>query len=62
MSLTAKTLTLPWSKDQKASDLRCWVYDQLCKQGAPLRWAITAVEHSGQDQDAVLQVEAVLIE
>ncbi len=62
MILASKTLTLPWPKDLKASDLRAWVKDQLCLHGAPLRWAITAVNHSGQDRGAVLQIEAVLIE
>ena len=62
MSLASKTLTLSWPKDLKASDLRAWVKDQLCLHGAPLRWAITAVNHSGQDRGAVLQIEAVLIE
>ncbi|WP_245407127.1 MULTISPECIES: hypothetical protein [unclassified Synechococcus] len=55
-------MTLPWPKDLKASDLRAWVKDQLCLHGAPLRWAITAVHHLGQDHGAVLQIEAVLIE
>ena len=62
MRLTSKTLTLPWPKDLKASDLRSWVKDQLRIHGDPLRWAITAVHHSAQDHNAVLQVEAVLIE
>ena len=62
MRLTSKTLTLPWPKDLKASDLRSWVKDQLSIHGDPLRWAITAVNDSAQDRGAVLQIEAVLIE
>jgi len=62
MRLTSKTLTLPWPRDLKASDLRRWVKDQLSVHGAPLRWAITAVNHSAQDHGSVLEIEAVLIE
>ena len=62
MRLTSKTLTLPWPKDLKVSDLRGWVRDQLRIHGDPLRWAITCVNHSAQDHGAVLQIEAVLIE
>jgi hypothetical protein len=62
MRLTSKTLTLPWPKDLKASDLCSWVKDQLSIHGDPLRWAITAVNDSAQDCGAVLQIEAVLIE
>ena len=62
MRLTSKTLQLPWPKDLKASDLRGWLKDQLRIHGDPLRWAITAVDHSTQEDSAVLQIEAVLIE
>ena len=62
MRLTSKTLTLSWPKDLKASDLRGWVKDQLSIHGAPLRWAITSVNHSAQDHGSVLEIEAVLIE
>ena len=62
MRLTSKTLTLLWPKDLKVSDLRGWVRDQLRIHGDPLRWAVTAVNHSAQDHGAVLQIEAVLIE
>ncbi len=62
MRLTSKTLTLSWPKDLKASDLRRWVKDQLSVHGAPLRWAITSVNHSEQDHGPVLEIEAVLIE
>ena len=62
MRLTSKTLTLLWPKDLKVSDLRGWVRDQLRIHGDPLRWAITSVNHSAQDNGAVLQIEAVLIE
>ena len=62
MRLTSKTLTLSWPKDLKASDLRGWVKDQLRLHGEPLRWAITFVDHSAHDQQAALQIEAVLIE
>ncbi|MEJ6585517.1 MAG: hypothetical protein QNK79_00900 [Synechococcus sp. ArSW.bin.68] len=62
MRLTSKTLTLPWPKDLEAFDLRGWVKDQLRIHGDPLRWAVTAVNHSAQDHGAVLQIEAVLIE
>ena len=62
MRLTSKTLQLPWPKDLKASDLRGWLKDQLRIHGAPLRWAITSVNHSAQDHGSVLEIEAVLIE
>ena len=62
MRLTSKTLSLSWSKDLKASDLRRWVKDQLSIHGDPLRWAITSVNHSAQDHGPVLEIEAVLIE
>ncbi len=62
MRLTSKTLTVPWPKDRKAADLSAWVKDQLRAHGDPLRWAITAVDHSSQEDSAVLQIEAVLIE
>ena len=55
-------MTLSWPKDLKASDLRRWVKDQLSVHGAPLRWAVTAVNHSAQDHGSVLEIEAVLIE
>ncbi len=62
MRLMAKTLRLPWPNDLQAPALRGWVSDQLRVHGDPLRWAITAVEHSAQDHGAVLEIEAVLIE
>ncbi len=62
MRLKAKTLKLPWPNDIQASALRGWVTGQLRVHGDPLRWAITAVEHSEQGRGAVLEIEAVLIE
>lgn len=62
MKLTSRTLTVSWPKDVQASQLRGWVKDQLRLHGEPLRWAITVVDHSAHDQQAALQIEAVLIE
>ena len=58
MKLTSRTLTVSLPKDLKASQLRGWVKDQLRLHGEPLRWAIT----SAHEQQAALQIEAVLIE
>ena len=55
-------LKLPWPNDIQASALRGWVLSQLRAHGDPLRWAITAVEHSALGHGAVLEIEAVLIE
>ena len=62
MRLTSKTLTLPWPNDLEASALRGWVISQLRVHGDPLRWAVTVVKQSAQDDGRVLEIEAVLIE
>ena len=62
MKLTSKTLILSRPRGLQAPGLHSWVKGQLRVHGEPLRWAITAVEHSLQDQVAAVHVEVVLIE
>ena len=43
------------------NDLRCWILEQLDKEGEPLRWAITSINLSSETSAVALEVEAVLI-
>ena len=43
------------------NDLRCWILEQLEKEGEPLRWAITSINPSPETSAVALEVEAVLI-
>ena len=61
MKLTFRRLSLTSAESFPMNDLRCWILEQLEKEGEPLRWAITSIQHSAETSQVALEVEAVLI-
>ena len=61
MKLTFRRLSLTSAESFPMNDLRCWILEQLEKEGEPLRWAITSINPSSETSAVALEVEAVLI-
>ena len=60
LNLCVMQLELVWSAQLPLHQLRPWLREQLAVHGEPLRWAITAVESTG-DHSRKLKIEAVVI-
>ena len=61
MKLTFRRLSLTSTESFPMNDLRCWILEQLDKEGEPLRWAITSIHRSSETSRVALEVEVVLI-
>ena len=62
MRLKLLELHLQWPKEVPLEELRVWILDQISNSGEPLRWAITAINSTGDDLAICqLKVEAVIM-
>ena len=51
-----------WPDDIEVKQLRLFLRDQLGQYGEPLRWSITAMQQTADNQKSrILELEAVLI-
>ena len=61
MKLMFRRFSLISPESLATNGLRSWVLENLRREGEPLRWAITSIQHSPETSQVALEVEAVLI-
>ncbi len=61
MRLKALHIILTWPKKVSFFELRHFIVSKLKIHGEPLRWAITAIDNSDQNEETQLTIEAVVM-